>query len=130
VITAVVAVELDASSRRHLARAVESHRRWCRETGHAFPAQLEEFARFLARNGQERTNLPADSTTVDTPPMAPIALTYREAGALLSVGERTIRRLVDKGELPAITVGGPRTRRIRREDLVAYADSLRQQEAS
>jgi excisionase family DNA binding protein len=124
------AVELDAPALRHLARALEEHRGWCRAAGLGFPAQLEEFARFVARNGQERTNLPDDSPTVDTPPMAPIALTYREAGALLSVGERTIRRLVEQGELPAITVGGPRTRRIRREDLVAYADSLRQQEAS
>lgn len=123
------AVVLGAGARRHLVRALEDHRCWCRGNGVRFPADLEQLAALVASDGQERPTPPGAGGLVDTAPVA-IALTYEDAAAVLSVSERTIRRLVEEGRLRAITIGGPRTRRIHRDDLVAYADSLRQQEAS
>lgn len=123
----LLAVALDDLGRRHLARALEDHLRWCRANGMAFPASVAQLALLVARNGQERPDLSSAVDLVDAAPVA-IAYTYSEAGAVLSVSERTIRRLVEEGRLRAIPVGGPRTPRIHRDDLVAYAQSLRQAE--
>lgn len=61
-----------------------------------------------------------------TPTPAPIVeqlLTYREAGKLLGVTERTIWTLVDRGELPAVRFG--RSVRIDPADLRAYIDQCK-----
>ncbi len=115
---------LDAISRRHLVRALEDHLRWCRANGLPFPDNLAQFALLVDRGGQERPDLTPASELVDAAPVV-VALTYDEAGRVLSVSARTIRRMVEEGRLKAITVAGERSRRIHREDLVAYADSLR-----
>ena len=115
-------LSLDATSRRHLVKALENHLCWCRTNGYAFPDNLAQFALLVDRDGQERPNQTSDADLVDAAPVA-IALTYDEAGRVLSVSPRTVRRMVVDGTLPAITIG--RSRRIHREDLVAYADSLR-----
>lgn len=41
----------------------------------------------------------------DTTPIVEKLLTYKQAGALLGVTERTVWTLVDDGELPAIRFG-------------------------
>ncbi|HEV2069473.1 MAG TPA: helix-turn-helix domain-containing protein [Acidimicrobiales bacterium] len=120
----VVAVALDATSRRHLARALEERRHWCRANGAPFPAGLAQLELLAASNGQERPKQTGADLVAEAAPVA-IAFTYEEAGAVLSVSARTIRRLVEEGRLRAITVGGPRTPRIHRSDLEAYAESLR-----
>lgn len=55
-----------------------------------------------------------------TTPIIGRLLTYREAGKLLGVTERTIWTLVDQGELPAVRFG--RSVRIDPSDLRAYID--------
>jgi excisionase family DNA binding protein len=47
---------------------------------------------------------------------------YIHAGQLLDVSERTVRRLVAQGKLPAVPIGG--ARRIRVSDLVAFVEAL------
>ena len=39
------------------------------------------------------------------PEFVPILLTSRQAAALLQVGERTLWRLTDKGEIPVVRIG-------------------------
>ncbi len=48
----------------------------------------------------------------------PMFLTYKQAGELLQVSDRTVWSLVDRGELPAVRFG--RTVRIDRRDLDAF----------
>lgn len=52
-------------------------------------------------------------------------VTVRKAAGRLDVSERTIRRLVERGELPAYFVG--RQMRIWRQDLNAYLAAHRYQ---
>ena len=52
-----------------------------------------------------------------------LILTYKEAGDVLGVSDRTVRRLAASGELATVVVNGRRA--VHRDDLVAYAASLR-----
>lgn len=58
--------------------------------------------------------------TSNTAPKVEPLLTYKQAGALLGVTERTIWTLVNDGELPAVRFG--RSVRIDPTDLRAYID--------
>jgi excisionase family DNA binding protein len=51
-----------------------------------------------------------------------LLLDYRHAGEWLDLSDRTVRRLVHDGELPAVKIGG--ATRIRRVDLEAYVENL------
>lgn len=116
---------LDPVSAKHLARAIDSHRRWCRDNGHHLPPALADLA-FLATAGQERTN-PASAEELGEGAAVPTLLTFAEAGDRLRLSERTVRRLVDAGRLPAVEVASKR--RIHAEDLAAFADALRHKAA-
>ena len=50
-------------------------------------------------------------------------LSVAEVAAELGCGRDTVYRLMTSGALPSVIVGG-RLRRVRREDLRAYVDSL------
>ena len=58
--------------------------------------------------------------TEDTAPIVEHLLTYREAGKLLGVTERTVWTLVDRGELPSVRFR--RSVRIDPADLRAFID--------
>lgn len=114
--------ELDESARAHLRRALAAHSRWCRENGVQFPSVLDPL---LVRNGQERTRSDGAEDVFDSARMMRLAYTYKDVGEQLGVGEKTVRRLVDAGELRAVTIGGA-NRRIARDDLLRYLESLRE----
>ena len=121
----LLAIGLDSAGRAHLARALDEHRRWCRANGRTMPATLVQLAALLtttAPNGQARTTQRDEDDLPDTEPMT-LAYTFSEAGDLLGISERTVRRLVAAGELQSITVGS--LPRIHREDLSDYAQRLR-----
>ena len=59
--------------------------------------------------GVNRTDDPAQRME------ARLAITFQEAAELVSVSEKTIRRLVDQGELPVVKIG--RAKRIAVKDL-------------
>lgn len=102
---------------RHLARALEQHRRWCRDQAIPWPAELDQLLSIVS-GGQDGTK---SLTVGDLPDDAgvPIALTYDEAGRLLECSARTIRRLVTEGKLRSITVGAaPRIARTELERFV------------
>lgn len=53
-------------------------------------------------------------------PLLETLLTYRQAGEMLQITERTVRNLVSRGEFPVVRVGG--SVRIDPADLRAYID--------
>ena len=54
--------------------------------------------------------------------MTPLTLDYRAVADVLSVSERTVRRLTKSGELPAVAIAG--STRVRTADLAAYVEAL------
>lgn len=60
-------------------------------------------------------------TTVAVAPR--MLLSVSEVAAELGCGRDTVYRLMTSGALPSVTVGG-RLRRVRRDDLCEYIDSL------
>ena len=109
----------------HLARALEQHRRWARDNGYQVPAELAALLAIVS-GGQGRTSpLPGSDASDDAG--VPIAYDYDESGRLLKCSARTIRRLVESGQLRSITVGS--APRIPRSELERFvADQLDQPE--
>jgi excisionase family DNA binding protein len=56
-------------------------------------------------------------------PVPRMLMSVAEVAAELGCGRDTVYRLMTSGSLPSVIVGG-RLRRVRREDLRAYVDSL------
>lgn len=119
----LLALQLDRVAAHHLARALESHRRWCRANGHQLPPALADLA-LMVSDGQERPNNAPGDDLLDDGQMSPLLYTYAEVAGRLRVSERTIRRLVLAGELTPVDVGA-RNRRIHHLDLETYAAGLR-----
>lgn len=112
--------DLDAA---HLARAIENYERTCRQNGARLPVALRELHDVLTvSGGQERPTLETGPVVSDSDAMS-LLHDYDQAARLLGLSERTVRRLVSEGDLRAVEVG--RLRRIHRDDLLEYADSLR-----
>lgn len=123
---AALVVSLDATAARHLVRALEEHRRWCRANGHCLPSALSDLA-LLASAGQERTTSTADTESSHDAPVTPMPLlfSFAEVAEYLRTSERSVRRLAAAGELPTVEVAGKR--RVHHEDLTEYAERLRHQ---
>jgi excisionase family DNA binding protein len=79
--------------------------------------------RLMARSGQQRPNVAVDGPGGDGGGVTPLLVGYRDAAAVLGVGERTVRRLVADGTLPSMRVG--QRVLVHVDDLAAYAASLR-----
>jgi len=106
----------------HLARALAEHTRWCRTNGVGVPGELGALLENLsASRGQGRTSPPVPPANMDDDRML-LAVDYRTAAARLAVSERTVRRMVAAGRIPAVTIGG--CRRIRTDDLTDYVANL------
>ena len=89
----------------HVGNALAGYRRALEFEHLKVPPLLVRFARLVnvaARNGQLAA-LRALST--DDEPMPSATLTYRQAAAVAGVSERTIRRRVASGDLPARRTG-------------------------
>jgi excisionase family DNA binding protein len=105
----------------HLHRAIEAHRRWCRDQAIPVPPELDQLLS-LVSGGQGLTEPPPVLRSGDDPGM-PLALTFDDAGRLLEVSARTIKRLVDAGKIRSISVG--HAPRIPREEIERFiADQL------
>lgn len=123
----MIVLRLDPVAERHLARALETHARWCRANGLALPAALAQLS-LVARSGQERTDGHDDDDLAHTVDVNRIALTYEEVAEALSVSVRSVRRMAANNELPTIEIAG--RRRVHRDDLASYAASLRAENRS
>lgn len=95
---------LDNLTAAHLARALDAHMRSCRINGWAVPPSVAQLAVALAaRSGQERS---PDAVELPVAESGVMSLTLGDTGRLLSVSERTVRRLVSSGDLPSVSIGG------------------------
>jgi excisionase family DNA binding protein len=103
--------------RRHLLAAVAEHVRRLRRSGLTPPAGLLAYA-IRASGGLGRTTVDGLRSSVDSDRVPPLALDYRKVADVLSVSERSVRRAVAAGELPAVEVAG--CRRVRVDDLAEY----------
>ena len=113
---------------KHLAVALSRHVRALRQAGAPVPAEVDEFAAFLAqsvRPRQETTAVDEDLGRADSPPVADrLLMTKGEAAERLGVSLRTVERLISAGRLPVVHV--ERAARVRASDLDAYVHDLPQ----
>ena len=112
----------------HLSTAIAAHRRQLRRDAVPCPpglAELEVLLLDVARNGgQMRPEFAPAARGFDNFRMDDrLLLTYEEAGKLLGLAERSVRRLVADGKLLAVDTGRGSSR-IRRADLEAYVATL------
>jgi excisionase family DNA binding protein len=105
----------DELTLRYIAELLEEHRLRCRRDGLVLPVGLAS-ALALARGRQRPPRFdPAGD------PGEALCMTYEQAALVLTVSKRTVERLVARGELSIVDVGG--CRRIARDDLAAYVQS-------
>jgi excisionase family DNA binding protein len=106
----------DALALRYVAELLEQHRQRCRQNGLVPPVELAS-ALSLATGRQRPPQLDPDEDLAER-----WCVTYDEAAAALAVSRRTVERLVARGDLPVVEIGG--CRRVAREDLAAFVASL------
>jgi excisionase family DNA binding protein len=115
-------LELDEAARRHLLDALDRHARWLRERCYRMPPALASFGVALAaRSGQKGT--PLDDGKVNGEPVdhePPTLLDYDQAGRVLSVSARQVRRLVAEGALATVSIG--RRRLVPRVELTRFVE--------
>lgn len=119
-------LELSPRTAAHLVAALNLHREWARRQHIPTPTELDAIRDALVRvatSGQERPSLVDIDPSAHPPAVAPLLLTYPEAASVLGLSERQVRRLVADGRVPSVRHG--RSVRIHRDDLEAYAQSLR-----
>ncbi|MGG1518723.1 helix-turn-helix domain-containing protein [Paenibacillus oryzisoli] len=88
---------------------------------------IEELAEIVAAKVERRVmerlqELISELATPNPAEELPQNLTVNETAKFLRISKPTVDRLISKGSLPSFTIGS--RRRVRREDLIAYVDSL------
>ena len=119
----MLVVDLDEWTAAHAAAAIRAHRGAMRRGGHPVPgalADLEQALTAAAKRGQSRTVPAVPDVSADAAPMNALTLTYDQAATLLGRSARTVRRMVDRGDLEAVRVGGRRM--VRRADVERLAE--------
>lgn len=118
----MILLAIDDATARHVLAALSAHQDALRRNGMTASSSIRDLVSVLANRGQARTSLDLRASGVDDRDMAPLTLSYRDAGVLLGKSDRTVRRLVDAGLLPAVEVLG--TKCVRRADLEAFVADL------
>ncbi|WP_448611840.1 helix-turn-helix domain-containing protein [Geodermatophilus sp. URMC 60] len=110
----------------HLAIAVHDYRKRCAVTGTPAPlTQLDQLFQTLRWVNQGQPGSPIDPApnVADAAPVAPRMLTVEQTAAVLAVSISTVKRLIARGELPAVTVGVGNSR-VRTADVDRYVAGL------
>jgi excisionase family DNA binding protein len=108
---------------RYIGRTLNDLRRRYARNGVYWPIELESL-RLLANERQAPPHLAADADSGDR-----LCITYKEAARRVSVSERTINRLIAKGELPRVMIGD-NCPRITVADLEAFTKGLQRERAA
>jgi excisionase family DNA binding protein len=108
---------------KYFARTLDDLRRRYVQNGLHWPIELEGL-RLVASQRQAAPQLATDADSRDR-----LCVTYKEAARQLSVSERTINRLIARGELPKVVIGDD-CHRIAVADLEAYTEGLRRERAA
>lgn len=111
----------------HLGRALSLEQERCRRDGYTAPPEIKALTDLLldwasaVLSGPEVANGCGgpDAAFVPAPLLLPLGGVAEYLGCSLS----TVKRLIADGSLPTVTVGG--TRRVRRIDVEAYVEGLR-----
>lgn len=121
-------LDLDQRSIAHLATALRLYERRLRTDGYdQLPPLLRQLHDALvARAGQERTTSDGEPQPGDDGRV--LLLDYDDVAAQLGVSERTVRRLVETGDLHVLRIG--QSPRVHPDDLRAFIDSLRQKRSA
>jgi excisionase family DNA binding protein len=93
----------------HLADAIRKQLRWAKSSGVMVPtdlARIEETITLSVRERLGETRRASSDGGVHDQWEEPLAVTYSEAAQTLSVSKRTISRMIQRGELTPVTVGG------------------------
>ena len=117
---AVIAYFPDRAVARHLALALIRHRKACARNHQPYPSALAELERAASeaagvpgRLGADGGNRPeSDGNSGQT---GPSVLSQRQVAAVLGIHPRTVRRMLDRGELQPVYIGS--RRRVARESL-------------
>lgn len=98
---ATLIVALDPRLRRYLLAALLAGRRELRRNGIHSPEGFDRLAAALAApNGHQRPQPPVPDNDPDS-----VLMNYQRAAGHLGVSDRTVRRLVANGHLPAVRIG-------------------------
>lgn len=121
-------LDLDERGTAHLVMALRLYERRLRTDGyHQLPPLLRQLHDALvARTGQERTTSDGDDQPGEDGRV--LLLDYDDVAAQLGVSERTVRRLVETGDLRVVRIG--QSPRVHPDDLRAFVESLRQQRSA
>ena len=113
---------VDPTVGAHLKKALASHMRWCRDNGIAVPAEVNDLFMMVASDGLTRPTVGEERTVTHDADVALLTLTYDQAAKRLNVSARTVRRLVQSGDLRAVDLcSAPR---IRVADLATFVERL------
>ncbi|WP_368076970.1 helix-turn-helix domain-containing protein [Rhodococcus sp. SGAir0479] len=110
---ALVLLSLDSVVAGHLAHALRRYAAWSRSVGLALPPELqaiESLATSSALRGQRGSQGDADLRGQHDQNSEVVAVTYTDAAQALSVSLSTVKRMVRRGDLKAVSLGN--TKRI------------------
>lgn len=105
----------------HLAVALEAHLTWLRRSSLREPDGLQQLANLLRSRASQGLVGPALddlARLAEADLVTPMTRTYDQAATALNCSTRHVKRLVAKGEVPSIDIGG--LARIRVSDLEHY----------
>ena len=105
--------------RRELMRMVREQEWWAKQMRAQQEASLQTIMQWLDSqpSGQPAPQPVKNRAGSPMDVSQKLLLTMEEAAAILSIGARTLYKLVEKGKIQSIKVAGLRSRRIRRETL-------------
>lgn len=118
--SALVLLGVDETVASHLRRALAEHCRWARVNGVPVPGAVMDLLSSLADGGLSRPSVAETGGASDD--ACVLLVSYAEVGRRLGVSDRTVRRLVSSGRLPAVDIAG--CRRVRVWDLVGFVEGL------
>lgn len=113
----LLAIKLDRGAAGHLALAIYDHRKALERVGSPCPTVLVELQDLAVSIGQGTPPRATSLTPGAVAPQDPTheVVSHREVAARLGVSLRSVGRLLDRGELAHVVIGG--RRKVRRIDL-------------
>ncbi|MDP8931101.1 MAG: helix-turn-helix domain-containing protein [Actinomycetota bacterium] len=117
-------LDLDAVASAQVAVALERFAADMRARGVVVAADLVRLSEACRRRATQGQRVPPSAAAVAGSENGgeSLLVTVEEAGRMLSVSSRTVKRMVSDGRLPSVLVGG--ARRVRRADLDEYVRNL------
>lgn len=111
--TSFAVLDVSRDDAAFIAHALRRHRAWARSVGLALPESLAQFEAFVTTKatarvseGQGVPTLANSVAGVHDQFVEPVALTFSAAAVALSVSRSTLTRIVKRGEVSVVVIGG------------------------